>query len=139
VNAAFFDSNIVVYAADSREASRAKRDASRELMLSRDCHISTQVMTETFNTLTRLKLVDLDLARSYVRGLSRFDVTSIEGHDVTKALEYTERYQINHWDGLILRACEKARISILYTEDLSHGQTYGDVTACNPFKEDFLA
>jgi predicted nucleic acid-binding protein len=34
---------------------------------------------------------------------------------------------------LIVAAANAADATLLYTEDLNHGQTYGVVEACNPF------
>ena len=139
MSAAFFDSNILIYAVDPRDDSAAKRIVARDLIMSRRCTISTQVLMETFNTLTRLKLMERDLAHAYVGRLSAYSVVSIEADDVLRALDNVRRYDVNHWDGLILSAAEKSRTPILYTEDLNHGQTYGAVRACNPFTEDFLS
>ena len=46
---------------------------------------------------------------------------------------FHERYQISHWDGLILAAAKEANCKILYSEDLQHKQTYCDITVINPF------
>jgi predicted nucleic acid-binding protein len=53
---------------------------------------------------------------------------------ILQALEIAERYQISFWDALIVQAAEGFAAEILYTEDLSHGQTYGGVRVVNPFK-----
>jgi predicted nucleic acid-binding protein len=46
---------------------------------------------------------------------------------------FNERYQVSHWDGLILAAAKETRGEILYSEDLNPGQTYDGVEAVNPF------
>ena len=43
------------------------------------------------------------------------------------------RYELSYWDGAIISAAESLGASILYTEDLNHGQHYGSVRAVNPF------
>lgn len=138
VSAAFFDSNILVYLVDPRDKSSGKREAARELFLKRTCVLSTQVLMETFNVLVKLDLANREAAEAYVRRLSLNLVMSTEPDDVLEALEMSSRYQISHWDGLIVRSAAKARMPVLYTEDLNHGQTYGSVRVCNPFIEDFL-
>ncbi|MEO1038973.1 MAG: PIN domain-containing protein [Pseudomonadota bacterium] len=137
--AAFFDSNIVVYAVDPRDDSDGKRSVARELIRERDCVLSTQVLMEVFNVLVRLDLMDAAPAKGYVRRLCMFPIITIERGDVLEALELRDLYQIHHYDGLILRAAAKSGVSMLYTEDLNHGQMYGPVRVCNPFIEDFLA
>ena len=139
MTAAFFDSNIAVYAVDPRDASEAKREVARELLRERDCVFSTQVLMETFNVLVRKDLMDRAPAHAYVRHLSTFPVVSIEREDVLEALGLSSAYNIHHFDGLILRAAEKGGQSIVYSEDMGHGQSYGAVRVCNPFKEDFFA
>jgi predicted nucleic acid-binding protein len=49
------------------------------------------------------------------------------------AIELSWRYRISYWDGAILAAAERLGAEIVYTEDLSHGQTYGPVRVVNPF------
>lgn len=138
MSAAFFDTNIVAYAADSLAASAAKRDAARNLMLSRRITTSTQVMLELYAVLRRKLGYGAADAAEWVRALQDDSVVSIEPADVVSAIAVAGRFGISHWDGLILVAAEKAGVDIVYTEDLNHGQTYGKVRVCNPFIEDFL-
>ena len=46
---------------------------------------------------------------------------------------FHERYQVSHWDGLILAAAKESKCSTLYSEDLQIGQTYETITVINPF------
>ena len=139
MNAAYFDSNIMVYAVDPREAERPKRDVARALVKGRRPHLSVQVMMETFNVLTRKQIIARDKAKAYVERLSTFPVVTVDADDARIALEYSDQFGITHFDALHVRAAERSRMSIFYSEDLSHGQTYGSVRVCNPFIEDFLA
>lgn len=139
MSAAFFDTNLVIYAVDPRDAERVKQAAARDLLLSRRVFISTQVMMEAFNLLVRKKLMSRDMAAAYIGRLSNYDVTVPESDDVLRSLDYSDRYQINHFDALHICAAERARVDVIYSENLSHGQHYGRVRACNPFIEDFLA
>ncbi len=50
-------------------------------------------------------------------------------------MESAERYQIPFWDALILAAAQSASAAVLYTEDLNHGQRYGEAVVRNPFQE----
>ena len=137
MNAAFFDTNIVLYAADSGAASKV--DAARTLLRTRRIIISTQVLTESYAALQRRLSVSAATARKWVDMLSGEIVVPIEPSDVSTALDWADRHQISHWDSLILRSAEKAQCDLVYTERLDHGQTYGPVRVCNPFIEDFLA
>lgn len=137
MNAAFFDTNIIVYAA-ARDGS-SKWETARALLQSRRIVVSTQVLMEIYAVLLKKLTLAPEQARNWVGMLARETVTSVEPEDVRAALEVADRYQISHWDGLILQATEKAGLDLVYTEDLNHGQAYGVVRVCNPFIEDFLA
>jgi predicted nucleic acid-binding protein len=139
VSAAFFDTNLVVYAVDPRESETDKRLASRRLLAARRVHISTQVMMETYNVLVRKRLASREIAAAYIGRLSTYSVMAPEVDDVLRAIDYSHRYQINHFDALHVCAAERAKLDVFYSEDLAHGQSYGSVRACNPFIEDFLA
>ena len=137
MNAAFFDTNVVFYAANRDDSS--KWETARALLQARRVVVSTQVLMETYAALLRrLKLAPAQ-ARDWVALLARETVAAVEPDDVRAALDTAERFQISHWDGLILRAAEKSGLDLVYTEDLNHGQMYGPVRVCNPFIEDFLA
>ena len=137
MNAAFFDTNIVFYAA-SRDGS-SKWETSRALLQARRVVVSTQVLMETYaSLLKKLKLAPAQ-AREWVAMLARDTVTAVEPDDVIEALDIADRFQISHWDALILTSAEKSGLDLVYSEDLNHGQTYGSVRVCNPFIEDFLA
>ncbi len=139
MSAAFFDTNIVAYAADSSAENTAKRDAARQLMLTHSITISTQVMLELYAVLRKKLCYSAEAADAWVRSLKDDTVVALTPSDVLEAIAISRRYEISHWDALILVAADKAGLDIVYTEDLNHGQTYGSVRVCNPFIEDFLA
>lgn len=139
MSAAFFDSNIVVYSIDPAPESEEKAQTSRELLRKRTNVFSTQVLIEIFNTLRRMQIGSAEESRDFIGMLAEETVIAVEAGDVVQGLALSEQFRISHWDGLIIQTAEKAGVDILYSEDLSHGQDYGAVRACNPFIEDFLA
>ena len=54
------------------------------------------------------------------------------GEAILEALELEVRYKISFWDALIVQAAETSGAAVLYTEDLSSGQTYRGVRVVNP-------
>ena len=52
---------------------------------------------------------------------------------IVAGVEKSVRFGLSYWDGAIIAAAESLGASILYTEDLNHGQHYGSVQAINPF------
>ena len=135
--AEFVDSNILVYAYD-RTAGR-KFDRARELIEQLwdggNGVLSTQVLEEFYVTVTvkipnPLKPRD---ARQIVSDLGTWTVVVLEIPDVLLASEMAERYRLSFWDGLILAAAHKEEAGTVWSEDLSHGQQYGEITVRNPF------
>jgi predicted nucleic acid-binding protein len=43
------------------------------------------------------------------------------------------RYQISHWDSLILASAKEKDCTVVYSEDLNHGQEYGGLKVIDPF------
>ena len=54
------------------------------------------------------------------------------GDSIIEALNIGERYGVSFWDALIVQAASSLGVVILYSEDLSDGQLYGDVRVVNP-------
>jgi predicted nucleic acid-binding protein len=50
-----------------------------------------------------------------------------------EALAIYPRYQLSWYDSLIVAAALRAQYAILSTEDLQHGQRFGERTIVNPF------
>ncbi len=50
-----------------------------------------------------------------------------------EALRIRERYKLNWYDSLIVAAALEAKCDVLYTEDLQHGQRFGELVVINPF------
>ena len=50
-----------------------------------------------------------------------------------RASALARRHQISYWDAAILAAAEKLGAATVYSEALTHGETYGSVTVINPF------
>lgn len=139
MSAAFFDTTIIVHAADTAAVNQGKRDVARLLMQSRSITISTQVMLELYDALCKKLAYSAEAATDWVRALQGDTVITLTAADVLSAIGVAQRYDISHWAGQILVAADKAGLDLVYSEDLNHGQTYGNVRVCNPFIKDFLA
>ena len=51
-----------------------------------------------------------------------------------EAIHLQKRHRLSWYDSLIVAAAQQAKCSILYTEDLHHGQRFGDLIVQNPFR-----
>ena len=133
----FIDSNILVYAYDASEPS--KREIAQQVLRDavRDGNgvISTQVLGEFLNVVTRKILVPMKIseARTVIGILSILPVVGIDLSLVERAVDTCESYQVSYWDALILAAAERASCAEVLSEDLGDGQSYRGVRVRNPF------
>jgi predicted nucleic acid-binding protein len=66
--------------------------------------------------------------------MDRTDVLSLDEATVDQAASLAIRYQLSHWDALIVASAVLAGCDTLYSEDLQDGQVFNDaVTVVNPF------
>ena len=132
----FVDTNILVYAHD--RSAGVKHEHARRLVEglweSGDGVLSTQVLQELCINLRRkvANAVPMDEVRQLIREYSTWTIITNGPESIVKALDLEERYGISFWDAMILQAADDGGASILYTEDLSAGQTYGSVRVINP-------
>jgi predicted nucleic acid-binding protein len=135
----FVDTNILVYALDRYSGAKHARANAlvAQLFRSGEGIVSTQVLQELAVSLRRK--VGRPLGTSEVRRIIEdFDTWKVfvnTTESIFYALEIEERYRISFWDAMIVQAAESSGARILYTEDLSDGQTYGQVRVVNPFKQ----
>lgn len=133
----FVDTNVLVYAHDSSAASKHDRARAliEELWDSGQGVLSTQVLQEFCINVRRKAAhpLSIDETRRIVRDYLNWEVVINTPDSVIRALEIEKRYGISFWDALIVTSAEICGASVLYTEDLAHGQVYASVRAVNPF------
>jgi predicted nucleic acid-binding protein len=129
----FFDTNIIVYAFSSNDPRSEKAEA----LLAAGGVISVQVLNEFVNVSRRKNRRDwgeIQDALSVLKALlDPPQPLTIEVHEA--AIGIARDYGFHFYDGLIVAAALRAGCSILYSEDLRHGQTIERLTIHNPFAE----
>jgi predicted nucleic acid-binding protein len=117
----FLDSNICIYAFDM---DNKKKEKALDLIISNHAFISTQVLMEVANiTLKKFKFTQEQIQLS-VDNLSAFcSLHLIELSTIKLAFEIRKKYLYSFYDSLIVAAALESNCTILYTEDLRHGQT----------------
>lgn len=140
----FLDTNILVYAFD-RNAEDEKTSATRELiekgLMEGMGVISTQVLQEFYSVMTKRINTPLEPAEAK-RLLEHFDgfhLVIIDQERIYRAIDLCDDEPLSFWDALIVSAAEGAGCDQVFTEDLNHEQTYGNITAVNPFLRNDLA
>jgi predicted nucleic acid-binding protein len=137
VERVFFDTNVIVYAHD--RSAGIKQLRARDLL---DRHartltivVSTQVLIESYNALQRAAALSREAALNAVETLTRAHVVPADGDFVVRAIQLAQRWQLSHWDALVVQAALDAGCSVLYTEDLQAGQRFGELEVVNPFDD----
>ncbi len=131
----FLDTNIFVYAVSAAEEDQKKRRIARKLLADEEFSLSLQVVQEFINTcLNKIRLgQSREAIAQTVEQLLAYPCLSPSTDLIRYAFALQGRYQISYWDAAILAAATELSCSTLYTEDLSHGQSYGTVQVINPF------
>jgi len=127
----FFDTNVLLYAV-TPEDPRAER---ARLLLADGGLISVQALNE-FTNVARRKLGqpwgEINEKLGAVRALCEVKPLTVATHE--RALALAERYGYQIYDALQLASALENGCSILYTEDLQHGQQIEGLTIRNPFE-----
>ncbi len=134
---AFVDTNILVYAHDRGSGAKhaVATDLVRRLWIEQTGYLSTQVVQEFYINVRRKARNPISSAeaRGLVEDYLNWHLVINDGETILHALDLEKRYQVSFWDALILRSAQLSGAPILYSEDLSNGQTYGRVRVVNPF------
>ncbi|MFW6011882.1 MAG: PIN domain-containing protein [Desulfosalsimonas sp.] len=134
----FFDTNVLVYLFDEdypEKKSQAQALLENETENGRIL-LSTQVLQEFYVTVTRKLELPLspEKAEEVVSQFMVFPLVEISSSHILKAIRKSINLQFSFWDALIIEAAISGGASILYTEDLQHGQTIDDLKILNPFQ-----
>ena len=133
----FVDSNVLVYA--HSRASAEKREKASELLdrlwVSGGGSLSIQVLQEFFVVVTRKVPQPLSIgeAAQIVEDYSRWAVHCPEPKDLAAAIDIHKRFQVSFWDAMIIHSARRLNCRVLWSEDLSDGQSYAGVAVRHPF------
>ena len=132
----FLDSNILIYAFDTREP--VKRARSRTLIESLPAEhivLSAQVINEFYFTVTRKLRRPLTAteAEEAVRGLSGFRILPLDYRLTLAAMEIVRKGRLSIWDALIVQSAILGGCHTLFSEDFQNGRKYGALKVSNPF------
>ena len=140
MNARFFlDTNIFIYSLGGTPTGKTQRAAElvQEGVGSRNGIISYQVAQEFFNVAFRRFAPPMSVAEAeqYLASVFR-PMLAVQSSQalLADALRLYERYRLSWYDALIIAAALEAQCGVLYSEDMRHGQTFGDLRIDNPFR-----
>lgn len=132
----FFDSNILVYFADSGELQKQQiaGELIKNAVINGNGVISTQSLQEFFAVTTRKLMCSKEKAKEYLENFKdSFAVEQVSVAHILKAVDIFMKNQFSFWDSLILAAAIQSGCVICYSEDLTNGQIIEGVKVVNPF------
>ncbi len=135
----FLDTNILIYTFNKDD--RSKRLKSIELLdaaLKRGVGcISYQVIQEFLNVALKKFLTPLNYTdcKEFLHTVLE-PLCEIHSRPqlYSQALDIADRWRFSFYDSLIVSAALQASCSVLYTEDLQHGQHIQNLKIINPFQ-----
>jgi predicted nucleic acid-binding protein len=130
----FLDTNIWVYFFAKDPPEKAERISAVINTQMSYAIISTQVLGELYNVLTRKRIFSATESQAIISGLaSRTVIVEIDTPKVLKAMEINIHYGYSYWDSLIIATALQTNCSILYSEDMQHDQLIeGTLRIVNP-------
>lgn len=127
---AFFDSNILIYAysTDIRRQPALTTIAGGGI-------ISAQVLNEFTNVLRKKQKQDWPVIEAAVQSIRfRFpDIVPLTSATHAAALVLARDHGLVFYDALIVACAIDAGCDTLYSEDMQHGRSIGDLAIVNPF------
>jgi predicted nucleic acid-binding protein len=136
---AFFDTNILIYCFDLKDAR--KREGAHSLVLEYGAlergAISYQVHQEFASVAIRM-LRDTISVRRMLSGFEQlaFGLVTVGFSEriYHRAIDLWDEYSLSWYDALIVAAALEGRCGILYTEDMQHGLEIDGMRIVNPFR-----
>jgi len=132
---AFFDTNILLYAASKDPADEAKAARATQLIAETNFGVSLQVAQEFYHN-ARIKArlaIKPAQAEAIISLLLARPLVTTDADLFARARQLCERYQLRYWDAAIVAAALRLNAPILYSEDLSDSRVYDGLQVINPF------
>jgi predicted nucleic acid-binding protein len=96
--------------------------------------LSVQVLVEFYSNATRRFACRASWWEDVIGDFSSWRVHRPDYASVIEAIHLQRRYKLSWFDAMILNSALESRCSILWTEDFSDGQRFGDLVIRNPYK-----
>jgi len=131
----FVDTNIFVYAKLDIDDKDKHLSAKEFLaMTSAEIITSTQILGEFYNVLSRYKIGDEFIQTAITDMLKYCKIKTITLNTIKLCWNIKVKYKYHYYDSLIIASALENNCSILYTEDMQHGQIIEErLKIINPF------
>ncbi len=130
----FLDTNVLIYSYSNSEFN--KQAVARKLIAEGNSFVSTQVLQELTNAVTRKLHFGYTDAINVVNECMQNNNLHINTSDtILKACQIADRYHFSFYDSLIIAAAIECNCATLYSEDLQHNQLIDNkLKIVNPFQ-----
>jgi predicted nucleic acid-binding protein len=129
----FFDTNVLLYllSEDNRKADRA------EAIIAEGGVISVQVLNEFTSVAFRklgMSYAEIRDVLATVRAVCQSQALTVDTHE--RGLDIAERFGFSLYDSMIVSSAVESGCTVLYSEDMQHGQEIGgQLVVINPFMD----
>jgi predicted nucleic acid-binding protein len=134
----FLDTTIFVYSFDASAPKKSQQAAEliRRGIQTRQGIVSYQVVQEFFNVALRRFAQPMTTAEAeqYLSTTFR-PLLSVHSSQALygESLQIASKFKLAWYDSLIVASAMEGHCDVLYSEDLQHGQRFGDLQISNPF------
>jgi len=132
----FIDTNIFIYAytKDCENKNKVSCDLLRDNVSRENIFVSVQILNEFYSIMAKYKYSHNQIEYYLKEIIGQVNVISLDLETVENCLKIKEKYRFSWWDSLVLSSALESNCSILYSEDLQHGQTVeNSLKIVNPF------
>ena len=132
----FIDTNIFIYAytKDCENKNKVSCDLLRDNVSRENIFVSVQILNEFYSIMAKYKYSHSQIEYYLKEIIGQVNVIPLNLETVENCLKIKERYRFSWRDSLVLSSALESDCSILYSEDLQHGQTVeNSLKIVNPF------
>ncbi len=129
----FLDTNILVYSYSTTEPE--KQTIARKLITDINSFVSTQVLQDLTNTVTRkFKFTYQDAVNTINECCHNNNLHINTEKTIIEACKVAQHYGFSFYDSLIIASAIESNCSVLYSEDMNNGQSIDNkLKIINPF------
>jgi len=136
----FVDTNVFCYAHEPGAGRKHEIsiDLIKRLVEEETGSISIQVLVEFYSVATGKLRLSSQYAEAVLNDLGGWYLHRPDHSAIIGAVHLQRRYKLAWYDAMILNSALETSCSVLWTEDCSDGQRFGDLVIRNPYKNAHL-
>jgi predicted nucleic acid-binding protein len=136
------DTNVLVYAYDRSERVKQVHasEVLHQLLLRQAGYLSSQILSEFYNCVTRKIAAPLSSAEAYTRVRNlvvSWPVLDLTSLIVLEAARGVHAYQMPIWDAQIWATARLNQAPVIFSEDFNNGAVIEGIRFVNPFAGGF--